>query len=305
MARTLRPHQPGAAFHIVSRTQGHQHWFLPDMKREIEKYVVDGVASGGARLFAHAVMDNHIHVLLFQGSAPLGWVMQPILRRSALLVQRVHGVEGHVFERNFRVRQCESVEHVRNSILYIHRNPVVARMCQTAIDYEFSSARAYEGLVPCGSICVDDGLQVFGCGTSTSSNDLRIEYRMRLNREMPPDDVKFFDFFLPHRRRSTTLAITRWSEQSRRPATDIRDAALRIIKAIDPDAVIELVRSRYGGPKIVAIRHQVIASLLQRGYAGVEIASYLRVSAATVSKVRSRMRWASLEASLDSNWWQH
>jgi REP element-mobilizing transposase RayT len=297
MARTLRPHQPGAAFHIVSRTQGHQHWFLPDMKREIAKHIVDGVASAGARLISHVVMDNHIHVLLFQGSAPLGWVMQPILRRTALLVQRIHDVEGHVFERNFRVKQCESVEHVRNAILYIHRNPVVAELCQAAIDYEFSSARAYEGLVPCGSICVEDGLQVFGCGTSTSTNDPRVEYRMRLNGSMEPDELEWFDFFMPRRRVRTKLAITRWSEQSRRPAMDVRDAALRVIKAIDPNAVVELVRSRYGGPQIVAIRYQVIASLLQRGYSGVEIASFLRVSATTVSKVRSRMRWASLEVS--------
>src|SRR5687767_6239625 len=161
MARTLRPHQPGAAFHIVSRTQGHEPWFLPEMKRVIEQYIVDGVASAGARLIAHSVMNNHIHVLLFQGVAPLGWVMQPILRRTALLVQRVHKVEGHVFERNFRTRQCESVEHVRNAILYIHRNPVVAKLCKSAVEYEFSSARAYEGLAPCGHICVEDGLQVF------------------------------------------------------------------------------------------------------------------------------------------------
>jgi putative transposase len=295
MARTLRPHQPGAAFHIVSRTQGHEPWFLPDMKREIEKYIVDGVASGGARLIAHSVMNNHLHILLFQGTAPLGWVMQPILRRTALLVQRVHKVEGHVFERNFRTRQCESVEHVRNAILYIHRNPVVANLCETAVAYEFSSARAYEGLVPCGHICVEDGLQVFGCGDRVSLDELRTAYRARLGQQMPEEDLSFFDY-LTRRHRRTALPITRWQDQSAQPGADIRDAALRIIKLLDSSGQVDLIRSRFGGPAIVAIRHQVIASLLQRGYSGAAIAGYMRVSPTTVSKVRSRMRWESLQA---------
>jgi putative transposase len=290
MARTLRPHQPGAAFHVVSRTQGHEPWFLHDIKRDIEKYIVGGIASGGARLIAYVVMNNHLHILLFQGTAPLGWVMQPILRRTALLVQRAHKVQGHVFERNFRVRQCESVEHVRNAIRYVHRNPVVANLCKTAAEYEFSSARAYEGLVPCGHICVEDGLRVFGNGDGESMDELRAAYRARLQEEMSDEDLSFFDYHF-RRRHRTPLPITRLKEQSPYPTADIRDAALALIKLWNWTPHVELIRSRYGGPAIVAVRHQLIATLLQRGYSGAAIASYLRVSATTVSKVRSRMRW--------------
>lgn len=294
MARTHRPHQPGAAFHIVSRTQGHAPWFLPHMKGQIARYIIEGVASAGARLISHVVMNNHIHVLLFQGTTTLGTTMQPVLRRTALLVQNVHQVEGHVFERSFRCKQCESVEHVRNSIIYIHRNPVVAKLCKTAIEYEYSSARAYEGLEACGHICVEDGLQVFGCGIPSSIDELRSEYRVRVNKELLPEELSFFDFLIRRRRRRTTIALTRWSEQSARPATDIHDAARRILKIIDADVETELVRSRCGGARIVAARHQLIASLLQRGYTGTAIASYLRIGSSTVSRVRMSMRMEQL-----------
>ncbi|MGQ0816219.1 MAG: transposase [Gemmatimonadota bacterium] len=293
MARRLRPHQPGAAFHIVSRTQGKTAWFTPAIKRQVSEWIQDGVASAGARLIAHVVMDNHLHVLLFQGSAPLGWTMQPILHRTALLVQRVHGVEGHVFERNFRCKQCESTEHVRNAIRYIHRNPVAARMCESPADYEFSSARAYEGLIPCGHICVRDGLQVFGSSDGGSEAERRAQYVADLSKPLSAEMTDFFEYWLWKRRRRHNTAFTHWVDHRSQPATDIRDAALQLLKVIAPELDVELVRSRYGGPVVVAARLELIASLLQRGYPGIAVAGYVRVSRATVSRVRSRMRWAA------------
>src|SRR5687768_17387074 len=192
MARMHRPHQPGAAFHIVARTQGHHPLFVPELKREIHRLIIDGVASGGARLVSHVVMDNHLHVVLFQGSSRLGWVMQPVLRRTALLVQQHHGIVGHVFERRFRSKQCESTEHLRNCILYVHRNPVDAWMCDTPEAYEFSSARAYEGLEPCGSICVEDGLQLFGCRDSNSGSRRRTQYLEDVRKPLSNAMLEFF-----------------------------------------------------------------------------------------------------------------
>jgi putative transposase len=296
MGRMHRPHQPGAAFHIVARTQGHQPLFVPELKREVQRFIIDGVASGGARLISHVVMDNHIHVVLFQGSSRLGWVMQPILRRTALLVQRHHRIEGHVFERRFRSKQCESTEHLRNCILYVHRNPVDARMCATPAAYEFSSARAYEGLEPCGNICVEDGLQSFGCPGSKSGSQRRTQYLAAVRKPLSDEVIDFFGYWLRRSRNRGPLTITRWKDHDVRPAADIRDAALRILKAINPHLDVDVVRSRYGGPEYVSARTQLIASLSQRGYVGSCVADYLRVSAATVSRVRSRIRWETAKA---------
>lgn len=305
MARTHRPHQPGAAFHIVTRTQGHVPLFVTSLKREVNELVIDGVASSGARLISHAVMNNHIHVVLFQGSSRLGWIMQPILRRAALLVQRHHGLEGHVFERRFRSKQCESTEHLRNCIRYVHHNPVEAGMCDTPSAYEFSSARAYEGMVPCGNICVEEGLQLYGCSATSSVADLRSSYLQQMRSPLSADEREPLEYWLQPRTRRRQLAITRWQEHERRPLMDVRDAALRLLKVIDADADVDVVRSRYGGSRIVAVRVQVIASLIQRNYNGTAIADYLRISPATVSRVRSQMRWAVRMDSGDSSMAHH
>src|SRR5687768_54889 len=208
MARTLRPHQPGAAFHIVTRTQGHLPLFTRDLKPDLSRLVQEGVASAGARLISHAVMDNHLHVVLLQGSARLGWVMQPVLRRAALLVQRHHGIEGHVFERRFRSKQCENTEHLRNCILYVHRNPVEGRMCDAPADYEFSSAAAYEGITPCGNISVEEGLQLFGCSLKNTTIPGRSPYVDEVRRPLSPEVREFFDYWMQRRERRRELAIT-------------------------------------------------------------------------------------------------
>jgi hypothetical protein len=165
-------------------------------------------------------------------------------------------------------------------------------MCDTPAAYEFSSARAYEGLVPCGNICVEEGLQLYGCSATSSLTELRNSYVQQLRSPLSAEEREPLEYWLQPRTRRRELAITRWREHERRPLMDVRDAALRLLKVIDPDADVDVVRSRYGNPRIVAVRVQLIASLVQRNYSGTAIAEYLRISPATVSRIRSQMRWA-------------
>jgi REP element-mobilizing transposase RayT len=297
MGRALRLHHPGSAFHIVSRTQGREPWFTDDLKDTIGELLLTGTASAGARPVAFTVMDTHFHLILFQGTAPLGWTMQPVLRRIALLVQKVQGREGHIFERRYRTKMCSDLEHLPNAILYVHRNPVKAGLCKSATSYRWSSACAYDGSVPPGLLCVPDGLRAFDGGTATSVETMRDAYRERM-RGVTDDQLDgYWSWFLKaaRRRRKSADSYVPQSQHFRRASTsDIRDVAVRILRSIDPNVEIELVRSRYGGVHIVNVRTQLIAALLQREYPGARIARYLRISEATVSRVRSRMRWGSL-----------
>lgn len=298
MPRTTRPYHPGSAFHIVSRTQGQEHWFVDDLKDTIAEILLTGSASAGARTLAFAVMSNHFHLLLFQGAEPLGWTMQPILRRIALLVQKTQKRQGHIFERRYRAKLCHDNEHLPNAILYIHRNPVAANICRQPSEYRWSSSRAFEGGAPPGLLCVDDGLRAFDVNGGSSIVTLREIYEARLARTSDAEMASYWDWFAQriHRRNSRGQSIPNSPHMDRATLRDLRDVAKRILFSIDPKMDIQLVRSRYGGANIVAVRTQVIAALLQRRYTGAAIARYMRISQATVSKVRSAMRWGSLEA---------
>jgi REP element-mobilizing transposase RayT len=295
MSRAARLHHPGSAFHIVSRTQGHEPWFVDDIKDEIAEILLRGVHEAGARGVAFAIMDNHLHIILYQGREPLGRVMQPALRRIALLVQRTHQHVGHVFERRFRARLCHDAEHLPNAIVYVHRNPVKAGRCRQTTDYRWSSARAFNGDCAPGFLCIEDGLRAFDTSGMTSIDALREAYRNRLRRCTDKELDGYWDWFVSsvRRRRGTPyLPLTQHRERAR--LRDLRDVALTILATIDDQCPVELVRSRYGGPRVVAVRKHLVAALNQRGYSGVAIARYMRISEATVSKVCSAMRRAQI-----------
>lgn len=257
-----------------------------------------GSHAGGARPVAFAIMDNHFHLILFQGREPLGVVMQAPLRRIALLVQRTHNHVGHVFERRFRSKLCHDLEHLPNAIVYVHRNPVQSGRCRTATEYRWSSATAFEGGCAAGLLCVDDGLRAFDSTGSASLESMRSVYRDRLRR-CTDDELdgywKWFMQIVRRKRGSRSPYVPTSIHRERASLRDLRDVASSILATIDRDVPPELVRSRYGGPRVSAIRKQLIAALVQRDYPGVAIARYLRVSEATVSKVRSAMRWSSID----------
>ena len=298
MGRALRLYHPGSAFHIVARTQGKEHWFADDLKDRIANMLLTGVASLDARVLAFAVMDNHFHVLLFQGRATLGEIMQPPLRRIALLIQKVQGRSGHVFERRFRAKQCNDSEYLPNALLYIHRNPVASGRCVSATDYRWSSASAYEGNCTPGLLCVDDGLRSFDMSGSSPLESLRQVYRDRLNRQTNQELDGYWSWFTRTvRKRKMASGGVPFSPHAHRPSLrDLRDVALHVLRSIDDGVDVQLVRSRYGGREIAQVRAQLIAALLQRGYSGVDIARYLRISQSNVSRIRSAMRWASLKS---------
>ena len=69
----------------------------------------------------------------------------------------------------------------------------------------------------------------------------------------------------------------------RRP--DLRDLAIAVLQDRGVELqTLEIVRSRFRAPRIVALRHAVIRRAHSYGYRGVDISGFLRVSSATVSR---------------------
>src|SRR5688500_9811985 len=122
MSRTTRAHMPGMAFHLTARINRKDPLFL-GVEAAAEKIIVEGVSSSDALLLADVVMPNHFHIILRQGQRSLGWIMQPLMRRLDLLVQRSMEIEGHVFERRFRSLTFDDAPHLRRSIIYSDLNP--------------------------------------------------------------------------------------------------------------------------------------------------------------------------------------
>lgn len=317
MARKVRPHLPGGTFHLTARLHPGVPRLSPALRTVVVELLRQQVGVSDVALFAYVVMPNHIHLVVRQGRAHLSALMQPFLRRVALLVRHATGLEGHVFERRYRDHHCAGARHVRNAIVYTHLNPDRAHLCDDAGDYPWSSRGAWlhGGLTSAGSpdaLALDLAAPLFGTTLGRSAAGLHEDYRAfeewRRGRDRlrkaggatdpgswpgPPrtehGDRYWFDVLSP-------AAAARQGRRAQRSAAigprrgDLSAIARAAVAEIEPRLSAAVVRSPLGGVLYVRARHTIIRRAAAAGYRGAQIAAYLRISPSAVSKVLARRR---------------
>lgn len=315
MSRRLRAYQPGAVFHITARTQGRERLFTAEVRTRLVSFVREQVETSDVDLLAYVIMANHLHLIVRQGALPLGRLMQPLLRRIALLVQRQEEREGHVFGERFRTVACADPDHLRNAIVYAHLNPVRAGLCDEPANYAWSSHGAYLGCPNAVDGNPDPthtrlALPLFARMKEQNGTSLRDDYLAytrwrtaqdrhiaslqegRAVREPAPPPVghgdRHWTLVLLPRHGSLTSALLREGRRilptgGKRP--DLRDLMHRIVHEAGVDLDTGLLRSPMKSPRYVAVRRTIIVRAAQLGYRGVDIAAYLRISPRTVSDV--------------------
>jgi hypothetical protein len=247
-------------------------------------------------------MPNHFHIVLRQGMRPLGWIMQPIMRRTALMVQRRFEMSGHIFERRFRSTICRDADHLRRAIVYTNLNPERAGIC-AADAYQWSSALLYRDGADAADKCnvaINSALQLFAGQPDMSEMQLRACYRRyvawRLEKDrqdacgmvatsLEPLSAAGDAYFLDH-----FCAIP---PMNGRPSADLRDRAHELLRSISETVTIESLRRSRLSRRCTDIRRQLIASLLQQRYRVCDIASFLRISDSAVSRIAIAMRYGA------------
>lgn len=316
MSRRYRPYLPGGTFHLATRLQAREALFTPRLRTRLVALLRETVAVSDVELFAYVIMPNHVHLVVRQGAAPLSRFMQPWLRRAALLIHKSYGREGHVLERRYRDRPCRDPDHLRNTIIYAHLNPVRAGLCVEPGEYPWSSFAHWVG-----SGSAADGLphptslvrvsQVFAQGDERTRSQLRQDYiafqewRRAHDRlqtvhptqpaPCPPEPtVTFADANWLHylARQNEGKGVPRSNHQGERAGSrpDLATIARAVIADAPPGLSANQVRSRWGGRSYVAARRAIIRRADAAGFQGSEIAAYLRISTSAVSAVLTATR---------------
>lgn len=329
MARRIRPYLPGVTFHLTARVHGREALFTPELRTAIVAYLREQVAFTDVQLFAYAIMPNHLHLVLRQRQVPLWRFMQPLLRRTALLLQRTHGREGHVFERRYRDHPCGDPEYIRNAIVYTHLNPVRAGLCTEPGDYAWSShggwlrdSSAADG--DSHPVSLELPAQLFASGPARDSGELSLDYQAFLNWRREIDrlqasadageplhplparpQVGYGDeewvVYLPNGGEwaspsMDTACSAPASSRGRR--SDLEHIARGVVRDGKSGPDPTLVRSRWGGVAHVRARHEIIRRAAASGYSGVDIAAFLRISPGAVYAVLAAERRKLLPSTL-------
>lgn len=143
MARKPRIHYHGAVNHVITRGNNKENIFYENadkakyldlLKKYMEKY--------DFLLYAYALMDNHLHLLIEVRDIPLSGIMQGLQLSYTQYFNKKYDRVGHVFQQRYKAVLCGKDDYLLTLIKYIHENPTKAGL-STLLDYEWSSHKDY------------------------------------------------------------------------------------------------------------------------------------------------------------------
>lgn len=142
MSQKPREKAASGIYHVMLRGVNRQQIFYED--KDYVKFInllkhFKNVS--GFSIYAYCLMGNHIHLLIKEGAEPLSILFQRIGPSFANWYNPKYERTGHIFEQRFRSEPVDSDSYFLTVMRYILRNPVMAHICSTPLEYQYSNAR--------------------------------------------------------------------------------------------------------------------------------------------------------------------
>ena len=130
----------GYCYHVVTATRGRR----PILRSPRNAALVAGSVQfirERALVLAFVIMPDHLHLLLApRPNESLPKIMQSLKGYSARAINECRPSASAVWQQSYYERVIRNEQQLRDTIQYIHRNPVEARLSVSESEYEFSSA---------------------------------------------------------------------------------------------------------------------------------------------------------------------
>ncbi len=143
MPRRARQESCSGFFHVVVRGVGKQiifeersdyRYFLSILRQVVDEETIS--------VCAYCLMDNHVHLLLFDECHHLPVFMKKIGIRYAFYYNHKYERTGHLFQDRYKSEPVETEAYLLTVLRYILKNPEKAGICPADM-YEWSSYRFY------------------------------------------------------------------------------------------------------------------------------------------------------------------
>ena len=97
------------------------------------------------KIYTYCLMNNHIHLLLEEGTEPLAKVFKRICDRYVYWHNHKYNRIGPLFQDRFRSEPVETTEYFLTVVRYILQNPVTAGMVSSVNQYKWCNYSAFFG----------------------------------------------------------------------------------------------------------------------------------------------------------------
>lgn len=114
------------------------------MKKKYKLILLEKQEENNINIISYCIMDNHIHLLLNVNNIEnMCKFMHQINTKYAKFYNKVNNRVGYVFRNRYFSKEILDYNQLKRCIVYIHRNPVVAKIVKNEKDYKYSSYNEY------------------------------------------------------------------------------------------------------------------------------------------------------------------
>jgi len=144
MSRPLRIEYKGAWYHVMNRGLARQPIFYNDTSRKLFLELLNEIHHRySVEIHAYCLMGNHYHLFV---RTPLGNLSRAMRHLNGVSTQRFNKLQmrdGPLFRGRYKSILVEADTYFLRLSRYIHLNPVVGNIVDTAEAYPWSSYSAY------------------------------------------------------------------------------------------------------------------------------------------------------------------
>jgi REP element-mobilizing transposase RayT len=193
MPRQARLDAPGTLHHVIVR--GIERRRIVDDQTDRKEFVdrMGQIAQESkTRIYAWAVMTNHVHVLVRSGPKGISQYMRRLMTGYAIRYNRRHQRHGYLFQNRYKSIVCEEEAYFRELVSYIHLNPLRAGVTQSLCQldrYPWCGHSAIMGTVERNWQDVDSVLSWFGSRVGEARAAYRFFVEERVSKGRRPELV--------------------------------------------------------------------------------------------------------------------
>ncbi|MBP2661400.1 MAG: transposase like protein, partial [Firmicutes bacterium] len=144
MPRQGRQLSESKIYHVMIRGNARKNIFLDDEdKNRFIEILSEKNKERKFVIYAYCLMDNHVHLLINEGSDEIGRIMKRINISYAYYFNKKYVRTGHLFQDRFKSEGIENDAYLLSAVRYIHNNPVKAGIVKNMEEYKWSSYTIY------------------------------------------------------------------------------------------------------------------------------------------------------------------
>lgn len=144
MARLARVVLPGVPYHVTQRGNRRQQTFFEDGDFALYRDLLSEAARrAGTAIWSYCLMPNHVHLIVVPADEDgLRRTFADAHRRYTGFINARHRWTGHLWQGRYGAVAMDEA-HLCHAARYVALNPVRARLCDRADEWQWSSARAH------------------------------------------------------------------------------------------------------------------------------------------------------------------